>query len=77
MSQNHNEVLITNLRHKEALDKAHQDITQVLNALAQNIPSDLVSEDLRACLHHLGEILGEITDNEILGNIFSHFCVGK
>ncbi len=77
VSQNNNEVLITNLRHKEALDKAHQDITQVLNALAQNIPSDLVSEDLRACLHHLGEILGEITDNEILGNIFSHFCVGK
>ena len=75
--QNNDEVLITNLRHKEALDKAHQDITQVLTALAQGIPSDLVSEDLRACLHHLAEILGEITDNEVLGNIFSHFCVGK
>ena len=75
--QNNDEVLITNLRHKEALDKAHQDITQVLTALAQGIPSDLVSEDLRACLHHLAEILGEITDNEVLGNIFSHFCIGK
>ncbi|MCF8307857.1 MAG: hypothetical protein K9I68_02495, partial [Bacteroidales bacterium] len=43
----------------------------------QGIPSDLISIDIRTALHHLGEITGEITTDEILGNIFSKFCIGK
>lgn len=73
-----NEVLITNLRHKQALDTALDDITRSIDALQQNIPGDLVAEELRQCLHHLAEITGgEITSNEVLGNIFQNFCIGK
>ena len=72
------EVLITNLRHKTALDQSLADITAVIEAMSIGIPSDLIAEDLRQCLSHLAEITGgEITTNEVLGNIFSHFCVGK
>lgn len=72
------EVLITNLRHKNALDQSLADITAVIEAMSIGIPSDLIAEDLRLCLSHLAEITGgEITTNEVLGNIFSHFCVGK
>lgn len=72
------EVLITNLRHKTALDQSLADITAVIEAMSIGIPSDLIAEDLRQCLSHLAEITGgEITTNEVLGNIFSHFCIGK
>ena len=72
------EVLITNLRHKNALDQSLADITAVIEAMSFGIPSDLIAEDLRQCLSHLAEITGgEITTNEVLGNIFSHFCIGK
>lgn len=72
------EVLITNLRHKNALDQSLADITAVIEAMTIGIPSDLIAEDLRQCLSHLAEITGgEITTNEVLGNIFSHFCIGK
>ncbi len=72
------DVIITNLRHKQALDTALTDIQRALDAMNQDIPSDLVSEDLRLCLEHLSDILGTaITTDEVLGNIFSHFCVGK
>ncbi len=71
------DILVTNLRHYEALSLAHEDITRSLDALNMNISGDLVSEDLRLCLSHLGEILGNITSNEVLGNIFKNFCIGK
>ncbi len=72
------DVIITNQRHKQALDIALTDIQRALDAMNQDIPSDLVSEDLRLCLEHLSDILGTaITTDEVLGNIFSHFCVGK
>ena len=72
------DVLITNIRHKQALDISLLDIQRILGALEQNLPGDLIAEDLRQCLHHLSEITGGAIDTEeVLGNIFSHFCVGK
>ena len=70
-------ILVTNLRHKQALDLALADVRRVQQALHLGISGDLVSEDLRLCLSHLGEILGVVSDTEVLENIFSHFCVGK
>ena len=67
----------TNLRHKQALDQAHEDILRTLDAMHSGLSGDLISEDLRLCLSHLGEILGIISDQEVLGNIFKHFCIGK
>lgn len=72
------DVLISNARHHEALLRADEAIATVITALSSYLPTDLVSEDLRICLHHLSEITGgEIIPNEVLGNIFKHFCVGK
>ena len=70
-------ILVTNLRHKQALDLALADVRRVQQALHLGISGDLVSEDLRLCLSHLGEILGVVSDTEVLENIFSHFCIGK
>ena len=73
-----NALLITNQRHKAALDLALDDICRAMDALKAGISGDLVSEDLRQCITHLSEIVGgEITPDEVLGKIFSHFCVGK
>ena len=70
--------VISNARHKEALELALGDLRRATDALHQGISTDLVSEDLRLCLQHLGEITGgTITSDEVLQNIFSHFCVGK
>lgn len=72
-----NTLLVTNIRHFEALTKANTDIQRAHEALMLNISGDLVTEDLRQCLIHLGEILGQITSDEVLSSIFSHFCIGK
>ena len=73
-----NDVIITNARHYEALTRAHAHLERVLDGMAQNISGDLLSEDLRLTLDTLAEITGgQITPNEVLGNIFKHFCVGK
>ncbi|MBR1546968.1 MAG: tRNA uridine-5-carboxymethylaminomethyl(34) synthesis GTPase MnmE [Prevotella sp.] len=73
------DVIITNTRHYEALIKANESLCHVINGLQQQLSGDLISEDLRQVLSELGEITGEgqITPNEVLGNIFQHFCVGK
>lgn len=72
------DVLITNIRHKQALDISLTDIERTILALEQNLPGDLIAEDLRQCLHHLAEITGgAIDEEEVLGNIFKHFCIGK
>ncbi len=72
------DTIITNVRHYEALTLAHDAINRVIQGLNNGLPSDLVSQDLRDCLHHLAEITGgEITSEETLQNIFKHFCVGK
>ena len=70
-------VLVTNLRHKQALDQALIAIQSAIHSLTSNTPGDLIDEDLRLCLNHLSEILGQITNDEVLSNIFSHFCIGK
>ena len=73
-----NDVIITNIRHYNALTHAQEGINRVIEGIHLNLSGDLLSEDLRECLHHLSEITGgAITSNEVLGNIFSHFCIGK
>ena len=73
-----NDVIISNARHYDALTRAHAHLERVLDGMAQNISGDLLAEDLRLTLDTLAEITGgQITPNEVLGNIFKHFCVGK
>lgn len=72
-----NATLVTNLRHYEALRNALESLNAVRQSLADNIPTDLVAQDLRIALHHLGTITGEVTTDEVLGTIFSRFCIGK
>ena len=75
---NENSVILTNARHYEALTRADEMIIRVIEALNTGISGDLISEDLRVCLSQLAEITGgQITPNEVLGNIFKHFCIGK
>lgn len=69
--------LVTNVRHYEALLHASESLKQVQQGLELNIPTDLISQDLRQALHYLGSITGEITTDEVLGSIFSRFCIGK
>lgn len=70
-------LLVTNIRHYEILSLANEDITRALCSLREELSADLISEELRQCLSHLGEILGIISTDEVLENIFSKFCVGK
>ena len=73
-----NDVIVTSSRHYDALVRAHNHLQRVLDGMAQNISGDLLSEDLRLTLDTLAEITGgQITPNEVLGNIFKNFCVGK
>ena len=73
-----NDVVVTNVRHYEALSQALASIQRVLEGIALDLSGDLLAEDLRQCLHFLAEITGgSITSNEVLGNIFRHFCIGK
>ena len=75
---NENSVIITSVRHYEALTRANESIRRVIEALAMNLSGDLISEDLRICLNELADITGgQITPHEVLGNIFKHFCIGK
>ncbi len=69
--------LVTNVRHYEALLHAAESLKQVQQGLELNIHTDLISQDLRQALHYLGSITGEITTDEVLGSIFSRFCIGK
>ena len=64
-------------RHLEALQNAAAALSRVREGLSAAVPSDLVAQDLRESLYHLGSIVGEVSNNEILANIFSHFCIGK
>ncbi|MEN8226164.1 MAG: tRNA uridine-5-carboxymethylaminomethyl(34) synthesis GTPase MnmE [Bacteroidota bacterium] len=70
-------VIVSNARHHEALTGVLSAIQSIDEGFASDIPSDLIATDIRQALFHLGEITGEITNDELLGNIFSRFCVGK
>ena len=71
------DVIVTNLRHYEALSNALNAIRRVKEGLETGIASDFLSQDIRECMFYLGEITGQISTDEILGNIFSKFCIGK
>ena len=71
------DVIVTNLRHYEALVKALEAVRRVKEGLEIGISSDFISQDIRECMFYLGEITGQISTDEILGNIFSKFCIGK
>lgn len=72
-----NAVLVTNVRHYEALKHASDSLAAVEKGLDEGVPTDLVAQDLREALYYLGTITGEITTDEVLGSIFSRFCIGK
>ena len=71
------EVVVSNMRHFEALSRAHHDIEAALRALELGISEELLAEDIRSAITALAEITGRITSDDILRNIFSHFCIGK
>lgn len=72
------DVVVSNIRHYEALTNAQAAIHRVVDGMNQGLPGDLISQDLRECLFHLAEIVGgEVTTDEVLGNIFKNFCIGK
>jgi tRNA modification GTPase len=71
------DILVNNSRHYEALRDALESICAVEKGFEDNIPTDLVAIDVRQALYHLGSITGEVTSDEILGNIFGKFCIGK
>lgn len=71
------DVIITNIRHYEALQNSLTSIRRVINGIHNGLSGDFLSQDIRECMHYLGEITGQISTDEILANIFSHFCIGK
>ena len=73
----HDRTIVYSLRHFDALSKAGQSIENIERGFAEKIPSDLVAIDIRQALHHLGTITGEVTNDELLTNIFGKFCIGK
>ena len=70
-------VIVTNARHYQALVRARDAISRAIDGLNSGLSGDLLDQDIRECLHWLGEITGEITTDNILGEIFAHFCIGK
>lgn len=71
------DVLVSNTRHYEALRRVQQALVDVTRGLDNGTPADLLAVDLRDALYHLGAVTGEVTSDEILGNIFGRFCIGK
>lgn len=71
------EVMVTNARHYQALTRAGESITRAIDGINMGISGDFIAQDVRETLHHLGEITGTITTHDILGEIFSRFCIGK
>lgn len=72
-----NETIVTNTRHYDSLLKALEEIQKVKWGLESHLSSDLIAIDIRSALHFFGEITGEVTNDELLGNIFANFCIGK
>lgn len=72
-----NETIVTNTRHYDSLLKALEEIQKVTFGLKSGLPSDLMAIDIKQALYYFGEITGEVTNDELLGNIFANFCIGK
>ena len=72
-----NDVIVTNVRHYEALNNALEAIHRVQEGLTNNISGDFISQDIRDCIFHLSDIAGEVTNDMVLQNIFQQFCIGK
>jgi tRNA modification GTPase len=72
-----NDTIVTNSRHYDSLLKALKEIIKVQEGIDSNLTSDLMAIDIRQALYHFGEITGEITNDDLLGNIFANFCIGK
>ena len=70
-------VMLSNARHYEAISRAHEAIVRVQDGLRDGLSGELLSMDLQDCLNALGEVTGQITNQEVLANIFSKFCIGK
>ena len=74
---NTEETLVTNQRHAQALAEARTSLLRVREGLASALPTDLAAQDIREAIYHIGSIVGEISTDEVLGNIFANFCIGK
>ena len=72
-----NDIIVTNVRHYEALTRALDSIHRVQEGLNDNLSGDFISQDLRECIFHLSDIIGEVTTDQVLGNIFNKLCIGK
>ena len=72
-----NETIVTNTRHYDSLIKALEEIQKVQYGLDSGISADLMAIDIRQALYYFGEITGQVTNDELLGNIFANFCIGK
>lgn len=72
-----NDVILTNIRHFQALGEAAKSLAQVLESMQLNRTGELLAFDIRKAIFHLGEVTGEITNDDLLANIFSKFCIGK
>jgi len=75
--QQDQQVIISNIRHFEALIHTAEALNRMVQGMREGLSSDLLTLDLREAIHHLGTITGEISTDEILGNIFAKFCIGK
>lgn len=71
------DVILTNARHVDALSKVSDSLMTVQQSMEDGLPSDLMAVDIRKALHYLGEVTGEVTTDDLLGTIFSKFCIGK
>ncbi len=74
---NNNQLIVTNTRHYDTLHKALEEIIKVQEGIDQHLSGDLLAIDLRQALYYLGEITGEVSNDDLLGNIFANFCIGK
>lgn len=72
-----NDIIVTNVRHYEALQQSLNAIHRIQDGLSTNLSGDLLSQDIRECIFYLSDIVGEVTNDEVLGNIFKNFCIGK
>ena len=71
------QTIVSNSRHYDALYKADEALDAVLTGLSTGVTGDFIAMDIRQALHHLGEITGEISTDDLLDSIFSRFCIGK